>query len=124
MGWKIPISLENYSLYTFGRLASIFCLAEFKRRTLRALSDHVISGRSSIRNRYYLDFLILIACLTGLGWCYLLLFFLSLYTLLHKWDKYSDISITWRQKLVGAFKPLKPVEGITLIKKRGDLDCH
>lgn len=111
MGWKLPrgCSLERYALYTFGRLSSVLCLSEFKRRVLRALEDHVKSvsryGRhSSIKNRVYADFLFLALCLTGVGWVYALALTMLVYTLAHDWKRYGGyrwILTTWKVKLYG-----------------------
>jgi len=114
MGWTLPCSLEQYSLYTYGRLSSILCPSEFKRRVNRALCDHLrrynpYGKHSSIKSRIYADFLFLLASMTGLGWVYALALTMLAYTLTHDWKRcggYRWILPTWKVKLYGATKPL------------------
>jgi len=113
MGWKLGkgMTLEQYMLYTFGRLTSILCPREFKRRVKRALADHVMSrspyGRHyPLRGRVYADFLFLIAVLFGM-WGIAVLITVIFYTLLHDWKRcggYRWIPYTWKEKFYGAVK--------------------
>lgn len=120
MGWKLPCSLEQYSLYTFGRLSSTLCLSEFKRRVKRALCDHLLTynsygKHSSIKSRVYADFLFLASCITGIGYVYSLLLTMIIYTLTHNWKVcggYRWIIPTWKVKLYGATKPLEARFGL------------
>jgi len=113
MGWRV-LKLEQYSLYTFGRLSSVLCLSEFRRRVKRALEDHIKSrsiygAHSSIKHRIYADFLFLGACLTGIGWIFSLALSMLLYTLTHDWHSCGGMKYvlpTWSAKLFGATKPL------------------
>lgn len=110
MGWKLPCSLEQYALYTFGRLTTPLCRQEFKRRLKRCLSDHFKAGRRSrLKARVYADFIFALACSTGVGWALAVLTVMLVYTVCKDWKRvggYRMILVCWRDKLYGATKPL------------------